>query len=88
VQPKLVFKYFIVPGVLYPLYVLMFFSYLAYSYYELLKGYIRSTGIERNQIKYVLVASTIGFGGAITIFLPVFNIMFIHLVIFLFFCIR
>jgi signal transduction histidine kinase len=72
--PKLVFEYYPLPGILYPLYVLMFFSYIGYAYYELLKGYMRSTGIERNQIRYVFVASTIGFSGGITVFLPVFNI--------------
>ena len=74
VAPKLIFKYLAIPGILYPLYILMFFSYIGYAYYELLKGYKQSSGIERNQIKYVLVASIIGFGGAITILLPVFNI--------------
>lgn len=74
VTPKLIFKYYAIPGILYPLYVLMLFTYIGYAYYELLKGYKRSTGLKRNQIKYVLVASTIGFSGAITIFFPVFNI--------------
>lgn len=74
VEPKLVFKYIIIPGILHPLCILMLLIYIGYAYYELLKGYMRSTGIERNQIKYILVASTIGFIGGSTVFLPVFNI--------------
>jgi len=73
-EPKMVFKYYITPGALYPLGVLMFLTYIGYAYYELFKGYKRSAGIVRNQIKYVLVASVIGFGGGSTVFLPVFNI--------------
>jgi two-component system NtrC family sensor kinase len=73
-EPKMVFKYYIIPGVLYPLVVLVFLICIGYAYYELFKGYKRSAGIVRNQIKYVVIASTIGFSGGSTLFLPVFNI--------------
>ena len=74
VIPKLSFKYYMVPGRLYFLLVIYWFSFIAYGHYMLVKGYIYSSGLKRNQIKYLLVASVIGYLGGATSFLPVFNI--------------
>jgi hypothetical protein len=74
VAPKLFFNYYSVPGVLYPLYVVMLFSYIGYAFYLLIKEHKKAVSLKRNQLKYILIASTIGFGGATTLFLPVFDI--------------
>ena len=74
VVPKLSFRYYMVPGRLYFSLVLYWFGFISYAHYELIKGFINSYGLKRNQIKYLLVASVIGYLGGATSFLPVFNI--------------
>ena len=63
-----------VPGYLYLPLVTFWFGYIIYAHYELIKGFIRSSGLKRNQIRYLLAASAIGFIGGSTSFLPVFDI--------------
>ena len=74
VVPKLSFKYYMVPGHLYPLLVIFWSIFIVYAHYELVKGFKQSSGLKRNQIKYLLVSSVIGFIGGSTSFLPVFDI--------------
>ena len=74
VVPKMIFKSWAVPGPLYPLFAIMFFSYFAYASYTLFKGLQNSSAAEKNQLRYVAAASFIGFVGGSTIFFPVFNI--------------
>ena len=74
VVPKLSFRYYMVPGQLYFSLVIFWFGLILYAHYELIKGFIHSYGLKRNQIKYLLVASVIGYLGGATSFLPVFNI--------------
>jgi len=74
VAPKLFFQYYSVPGKLYPLYLCMFFYCIIYTFYLLFKEYKGSFGLKQNQLRYVLIASIIGFGGGSTVFLPMFNI--------------
>ena len=74
VAPKLFFNYYSVPGSLYPLFIAIFCSYVGYAFYLLFKEHKRSSGLRRNQLKYVLIASIIGFGGSMTLLLPVFNV--------------
>ena len=74
VGPIMIFKSWAVPGPLYPLFIIMFFSYIAYASYTLFKGLQHSSAVEKNQLRYVAAASIIGFVGGSTTFFPVLNI--------------
>jgi len=69
VAPELYFTYWPKPGVAYPPFLLMFFSYIIYGCYLLFNAYKKRTGIERTQISYFLVASLIGFPSGATNYL-------------------
>ena len=64
--PKFSFRFWAVPGPLYHFYLLMFFGYAIYCWYLLFKGYQKSSGVMREQIKYVLLGTLIGFVGGST----------------------
>ena len=68
------FNYLPKPGPVYPFFPLMFLFYISYSLYLMFKTYRITTGVARNQIKYVLLSAIIGFGGGSTTFLPAFGI--------------
>jgi signal transduction histidine kinase len=73
--PKFAFRYFIVPGPLYHLFTLYFFTCAVYTLYYLLNGFRNSRGLRRNQLKYLFFAYLIGYGGGgVSAFLPLFNI--------------
>lgn len=70
VVPKLGFPHWPVPGPLYPLYLLFFFSYLVFALWKLVEGYTRSSGLARNQLRFVILGTAVGFlGGATNFFL-------------------
>ena len=75
---EVVFKaslgYYAIPGIAYYVFALTFLLFIGYAYYKVGKVYRELTGLEKNQIKYVLMASVIGFTGGSMVFLPVFNI--------------
>jgi len=72
--PALHFNYLPKPGLVYPIFPLTFLFYVGYSLYLLSKRYQVTSGVTRNQIKYVLISAAIGFGGGCTTFLPAFGI--------------
>ncbi len=75
VAPKLIFRSWAIPGSLYPLFIVMFFSYIAYASYTLYKGLQNSSSpADKNQLRYVAAASIIGFVGGSTTFLPGFGL--------------
>ena len=74
VRPILSFRYYGIPGPVYPFYTLFLIGLMNFSHYILIKYFKKSEGQTRNQIKYLLFASVIGFLGGATTFLPVFNI--------------
>lgn len=70
VVPKLWFSHWPVPGLIYPVYLLFFFSYLAVALWKLIEGYRRSTGLARNQLRFVILGTAVGFlGGATNFFM-------------------
>ena len=71
-----VFKYFGVPGETYFLFVIAWFSLLSLCFVEMIRAYNMSVMIKKNQIKYLILASVIGFGGGASTFLPAFNVVF------------
>jgi signal transduction histidine kinase len=74
VRPILSFPYYGVPGALFPYFTIYFVSVIGYAHYVLIKNFRYSEGQIRNQIKYLLFATVIGFLGGISTFLPNFEI--------------
>jgi signal transduction histidine kinase len=74
VNPILSFRYYGVPGTAFSSFVIWFVIVAAYSHYLLVKYFKRSDAQTRNQIKYLFLASIIGFFGGVSTFLPNFNI--------------
>jgi signal transduction histidine kinase len=74
VGPILSFRYYGIPGTVYPLYAVSFVSITGYSHYILIRHFKKSEGQTRNQIRYLLLGAIIGFFGGVSTFLPTFNI--------------
>ncbi len=82
-EPLMGFRFWPIAGPIYSLFLLVWFFYVIYSTYLLLKKYRISTNIVKLQIKYVIIGMTIGFiGGSTNYFLwyrisipPVANIL-------------
>jgi signal transduction histidine kinase len=64
--------YFIIPGILYPIFALFFFGYIAVAHYILIQSFRTSSGLTRTQIGYLLASSIVGYSGGFTAFMPVF----------------
>ncbi|MBM3251973.1 MAG: GAF domain-containing protein [Candidatus Omnitrophica bacterium] len=76
VVPKISFKYYPKPGIFYPLFTLHFFVFVITAMYLAIKNFkFLSAGV-KNQIKYVFVASVLGFLGGSTTFPLVFDLNF------------
>lgn len=74
VTPKLFFSYWPEPGMVFSLFLLMFFGYVIYSWYLMFRAYEKLTGIKREQVKYVLIGTFIGFFGGSTNYFLWYNI--------------
>jgi len=74
VIPLAPFKYYTRPGFFYLTFTIFFAICVLYALYLLFVELKRSSGARRNQIKYQLLATVIGFGGGATAFFPVFDI--------------
>lgn len=60
-------------GNLYFLFILFFIYGFSYSLYILFKGYKHSSGLHRNQLKYVFLGLFVGFLGGIVYFISIFT---------------
>ena len=75
VYPISFFPWFPDAGILHPFFlVLSFFGLLIISIYLLCKKYKTSTGIKREQIKYIIIGSIIGFGGGAFNFFMIYHV--------------
>jgi signal transduction histidine kinase len=72
--PKQSFKYYSIPGILYPYFFLLFLGIVIYAHYELFDTLKKSSGIKRNQFKYVALASMTAFIFGSTSYFVDFNI--------------
>ena len=72
--PMYIFHYWAIPGPGYHFYLMFWFACIFFAWFHLVKEYKLSTGIKRNQLKYVLIASLLGFLGAATNYLPWYKI--------------
>jgi len=61
-----IFSYWPLPGLLFPVHLAHFFANLVYSYRLIFKTLKRKRGIFREQIRYVLLGTGIGFLGGLT----------------------
>lgn len=68
------FSYYTRPAPLYIPFTIFFFLYVLYLIKFLVSEIKDSTGARRTQLKYMLIASSVGFYGGSTAFFPVFNI--------------
>ncbi len=64
--------YFIIPGLLYPVFALFFFGYIAVAHYILIQSFRTSSGLARMQLGYLLASSIVGYAGGFTAFMPIF----------------
>ncbi len=71
---KEVMGYHVIPGPVYSVFSVMFFSLIVYGYFLMGKALKNSSGFRKNQIRYCLVASILGLGGGISTFLPIYGI--------------
>jgi len=74
VKPILSFRFYGIPGVIFPFFVISFIGITGYSHYILVKHLKRSEGQVRTQVKYLLSATIIGFLGGVSTFLPNFKL--------------
>lgn len=74
VSPKLWFKFWPDAGVLYLPFLFVWFLFVIYGIILISKALFNSTGIARNQIRYVLIATVIGWGGGATNYFLWFDI--------------
>ena len=69
------FNYASVPGILFPFFVFFFLVMIVYSFYLMIGEYSRSAGMRRNQLKFLILGTMIGFSGGVTNYLLVFEIV-------------
>ncbi|TET62735.1 MAG: PAS domain-containing protein [Candidatus Stahlbacteria bacterium] len=69
-----VYKYIIVPGPLYTVYVSVFAAMIIYGFYVLLDKYKIWSGFKKNQCKYLFIGFLLAFTGGLMHFLSAFGI--------------
>lgn len=79
------FYYIFPPTILYNFFIIFFIGLVFYGHIKLWQSYKKSNGVQRSQIKYLFIATSIGFGGGSVSFLPVYGVEiypFLNLLIF------
>lgn len=71
---KGIFNFYPTAGIGYYLFVFYFLMIIPYSLLHLIRGYKNSRGFKKQQIKYIIIAGVLGFGGGGTSFFLTFNI--------------
>ncbi|MFA4889633.1 MAG: ATP-binding protein [Candidatus Omnitrophota bacterium] len=66
VTPKLVFRFWPNPGPLFHPFLILWVGYVLYGISMIIPAYKKSTGFQKNQIRYVLLATFIGWSGGAT----------------------
>ena len=74
VTPKLIFKFWPNPGIAFHPFLILWLWYVVYGITIIITEYRKSTGFKRNQFKYVLLATFIGWFGGATNYLLWYNI--------------
>ncbi len=73
-RPISIFRYYTAPGPLFHYFTAHFFFYALYQEYLLIQGLKKCSIQKSNQIKYIILAITLGYIGGIFTFLPVYGI--------------
>ncbi|MDP2637021.1 MAG: histidine kinase N-terminal 7TM domain-containing protein, partial [bacterium] len=68
VEPKMEFPFWPEPGMLFHPFLLLWFLYVAYGVFLLLRERAKAAPVARAQIEYILFATAVGYGGGITNF--------------------
>lgn len=76
IEPKLHFRFYATAGPLYIFWILVYLGISSYGVYLMLKNYSSAPPLKKNQIRYVLLASVIGFSGGATIYPLFYDIAF------------
>ncbi len=66
VSPKMIFKFWPEPGILYHPFLILWFWYVLYGIYIIISEHKKSSGLRRNQSRYMLLATSIGWSGGAT----------------------
>lgn len=74
--PKYIFTYYVEPGLGYYLYTVFIILAILYGFSLLFVFYKKYSGTKGVQIKYIIIASVMGFVGGLNVFLLAFNIFF------------
>lgn len=74
VSPKLNFPYWPNPGSLFHVFLPIWVAFVLWGVYIILYNFKRARGMERNQLRYVLIATVIGWTGGVTNFFLWYNI--------------
>jgi two-component system nitrogen regulation sensor histidine kinase GlnL len=74
VSPKLIFKFWPEPGIIYHLFFILWLGYVIYGISIIFSEYKKSAGSRKNQLRYVLLATFIGWGGGVTNYFLWYNI--------------
>ena len=74
VVPKLVFRFYPVPGPLYVVFFIFFIICVIYGEFLIISNFKSLSKSKKLQVKYVCIGLTIGFAGGITNFFPIFNL--------------
>ncbi len=74
VVPKLSFKFWPEPGVAFHIFLMLWIASIVYSLLLLFRAFVRSSGIQRLQIKYVFIGMFFGFSGGMTNYFLWYNI--------------
>lgn len=74
VSPKITLKLWADAGPIYPFFIIFFTGYLFYAFYVALITYINLSSYRKNQLKYIILASILGFSGGSSTFLAVYGI--------------
>lgn len=72
---KGIFNFYPTAGIGYTLFFIFFFSIVCYTLIELARSYKTSNDIQAQQIKFLIIAALLGFGGGGMTFLLTFNIL-------------
>ena len=74
VRPSSGFNYYPLAGPIYPAFVIFFAIVASYGLWLLLRGYRQTSGLKRNQLKYLFWSWLLGFSGGSLTFFPVLGI--------------
>ncbi|CAD7781223.1 MAG: Adaptive-response sensory-kinase SasA [Candidatus Methanoperedenaceae archaeon GB50] len=73
VSPKFSFRYYTNPGFLFYIYMAFWMFYVTYPFIILYTSIKKHSGLIQNQLKYVMIASIMGFTAGATTFLGVYS---------------